>query len=43
MVMYEAPTITELGSVANLTQGGRPNEEFDGWEGFPDILGPETS
>lgn len=28
--MYEAPVITELGSVSDFTQAGSPNQSFDG-------------
>jgi hypothetical protein len=41
--MYEAPVITELGSVSDFTQAGTPNESFDGGS-FVDFFGPrETS
>jgi hypothetical protein len=41
---YEAPTITRVGSVADLTQGGTPDIFGDG-QSFrgPSIITPPTS
>jgi hypothetical protein len=41
---YEAPTITRVGSVADLTQGGTPDSLGDGasFRG-PNIITPPTS
>lgn len=41
MAGYETPAITELGSVADFTQAGSPNEGFDGGSWF-DFLGPTS-
>jgi hypothetical protein len=41
--MYESPTITELGSVADFTRQGTPNQAVDAtFLGFPIDAGPTT-
>jgi hypothetical protein len=38
--MYEAPTVTELGSVADFTRAGSPNQAYDGTLYNPISFGP---
>jgi hypothetical protein len=41
MAGYEAPSVVDLGSVADFTQAGTPNEAFDGGS-FVDFFGPTS-